>query len=53
MIFDEQSPRQDIIDEILALEFEQLFEYLPSREIKIKQLRKEIDYHQPLLPHNE
>lgn len=50
MNFDEQEARQNIIDEIVALEFEQLFDYLPSRDDKIKQLRNEIDYNQPIFP---
>jgi len=50
MYFEEQDPRQTIIDEIVALEFEQLFDFLPSREVIIKKLREEIDYHQSLLP---
>lgn len=50
MFFDEQDPRQAIIDEIVGLEFEQLFDYLPSRAEKIEKLRKEINYDQPIFP---
>lgn len=50
MFFEEEDPRQAIINEIVALEFEQLFDYLPSREEKIKQLREEINYDQPVIP---
>lgn len=46
-MFFEEDPRQVIIAEIVALEFEQLFDYLPSRQEKIDQLRKQIDYYQP------
>lgn len=50
MFFEEDDPRQQIIDEILALEFENLFDYKESRAKEIQTLREKIDYYQPLLP---
>ncbi len=42
--------RQDIINEIIALEVEQLFDFSLQREQQIKELRDKIQFYQPVLP---
>ncbi len=48
--FFDDDPKAEIIDEIISLELENLFDYSKEREEKIQQLRKQIDYYEPVLP---
>jgi hypothetical protein len=48
--FFNEDPRQDVINQILVLELENLFDYSPKREQEIKRLREEIDFYDPVLP---
>lgn len=46
----EEDPKAEIIDEIIALELENLFDYSEARAKKIKELRDQIQYYDEVIP---
>jgi len=48
--FFNEDPKQEVINQIIVLELENLFDYLPSREQEIQRLRDEIQYYEPVIP---
>ena len=49
-LFEETDEKDEIINEIITLELENLFDFSPSRAQKIKELRDQIQYYDEVIP---